>query len=162
MRSERILVVAVLASLSACGGFVESDGRVERATLDGAGGALRLEALSVAVPPHALSGPVTLTLRRARVDAPSGPGYELGPPTAAFDGAAPATLELAYDAAVFPHPVEVFVAAYASGVWHQLPAAGAATSGVARATTTHAGTFGLVHCPGGSCPTAGPDGGADH
>jgi hypothetical protein len=102
------------------------------------------------VPAHALAHTTTLSVSRAPTDAPDGPAYVLEPATAAF--AAPATLTLTYDAAVYPHPVEVFVATFTGSAWHQLPAAGPVESGAAHATTTHAGTFGLVHCPGGVCP----------
>jgi len=142
----------IFGAAAGCGGFVESDDQIARATIGQAGGALHLQTVSLAVPAHALTNTVTLSLRRAAFDTPSGPAYTLEPATALFDAAAPATLSIGYDAAAYPHPVEVFVGMYTGTAWHMLPAAGAAEVGVAHATLTHTGTFGVLHCPGGVCP----------
>ena len=153
MRSDRHLARAALlacALAAGCGDFVESNGEVVRATLGDAGGALRLESFSLDVPAHALPHTTTLTVSRASVAAPDGPAFVVEPAGAVF--AVPATVTITYDAAVYPHPVEVLVAMYTGTTWHSMPLAGTAQGGVARATTTHTGTFGIAHCPGGICP----------
>src|SRR5262245_14379840 len=150
MRSRLMILLGCAAALGGCGSFVESNDQISRATLGEAGGALQLDAFSLDVPAHALTGTVTLSLRHASFEAPDGHAYVLEPADAAFDVGAPGAITIAYDAAVYPHPSEIFVAAYTGSDWHMLPAAGAAEPGAAHATTTHAGTFGLVHCPGGT------------
>jgi hypothetical protein len=165
MRSDRqgLLVALVAGALAAgCGSFVESNDQIMRATIGASGGALTLGSFSLDVPPHALLHDVTLSVSRASFEAPDGHAYAVDPPDTAFAAAVPVTITITYDAAAFPHPVEVFVATYTGAAWHALPAAGTPEAGAARATTTHTGTFGIMHCAGGVCPTASSDAGVDH
>jgi hypothetical protein len=158
----RVGVALGLACAAGCGSFVESSDSTARLTVGPTGGALHLDAFSLTVPPDALVHTVTLAVHRATFDAPDGHAFVLEPADALFAAAAPATVSLAYDATVYPHPVEVFVATFTGTAWHLLPAAGAAEVGVAHASLTQAGTFGLIHCPGGVCPTSNTDASAGH
>src|SRR5262245_14869531 len=136
MRSENqgLLIALLTGALAAgCGSFVESNDEIARATIGAGGGALTLESFALAVPPHALTHDVTLSVSRATFEAPDGHAYALDPADAIFDMAAPATITITYDAAMFPHPVEVFVALYTGGAWHALPAAGTPEAGAAHA-----------------------------
>jgi hypothetical protein len=163
MRFETVVMMGLLGvAAGGCGSFVESNDTTARLTVGPTGGALHLEAFSLSVPPHALAHTVTLAVHRAAFDAPDGPAFVLEPADATFDAAAPATLSLAYDAATYQHPVEVFVASFTGAAWHMLPAAGTVEVGVAHASVSHAGTFGVIHCPGGTCPTTNLDASAGH
>lgn len=157
-----LVLLAWVAGGAGCGSFVESDDKTVRATIGATGGALHLDGLSVVVPVHALVHTVTLSLSHPTFESPNGHAYVLDPPDTVFDVAAPAMVTIAYDAATYQHPSEVFVATYMGGTWHSLPAAGTPEGGAAHATTTHAGTFGLINCPGGVCPITNADAGAEH
>jgi hypothetical protein len=155
------LLVALVPFGSGCGGFVESNEAIARATIDDRGGTLHLEGFSLTVPAHALGHAVTLSLHRARTEAPASSAYELEPAGTTFDVAAPAEVAIHYDATSYPHLPEVFVALQQGTVWHPLPPSGASVAGEAHATTTTVGTFGVIVCPGGTCPTPGADAGTD-
>ena len=161
-RGQQAVLLVVAAVVAGCGTFVESNDQVARGTVGQSGGALKLDAFSIAVPADSLDHTVTLSVSRAAFDAPSGHAFTVDPADVVFATTAPATISIAYDAAVYQHPSEVFVAMLTGATWHMQPAAGTAEAGVAHASTTHTGTFGVVVCPGGVCPTSTADAGADH
>lgn len=153
-RTGAALLLTCCLGLAACGGFVESGGGVSRLTVGAEGGRLTMEEFALVVPAHALASTVTLTVHRSSTDAPAGAAFVVEPTDVTFDGAAPAEIRLAYDGTLHPHASEVFAAVSSANVWHILPAPAGETPtlGSAHGLTNHGGTFGVVDCPGGTCP----------
>jgi len=153
-RSKAGWILALAIAGPGCGGFVESGDDVRRLTVGEGGGTLAIDEFALVVPPHALAHTVTLSAHREETDAPAGPAFTIGSADHVTFPSVAATVKLHYDAAVHPHPAEVFVAVLVSNVWHRLdpPASDPHTPGVAQGETTEIGTFGVIECPGGTCP----------
>jgi hypothetical protein len=159
MRSKRrswtnAFVVLLTAAGLGCGGFVESGDDVKRLTVGAEGGTLSNAEFALVVPPHALDHTVTLSARRAAVDAPAGPAFTVSSTDHVTFLSVPADVAVGYDASVHIHPAEVFAAIQVADVWHALarPAGDPGTAGAAHGVTTEVGTFGVIDCPGGICP----------
>ena len=157
-----LLTGALLAP--ACGGFVASDATIARQTFDARGGELQFESLSMTVAAGSLDRSVTLSVHRAAFEAVVGHAYSVEPAGTTFPASALAVVAIAYDQIAFPHPVNMFVAAFDGAEWHPLPRQPGTEMNVGRAhgLTAHAGIFGLVSCPGVACATTSADGGSDH
>src|SRR5262245_31148823 len=116
------VVLALAAGGAACGGFVESGGSISRLTVGPEGGRLTYDTFALGVPPQAVGSTVTLSAQRAASDAPAGPAFVVGPDHVTFPMAAPAEVELAYDAISYPHPFFFFFFFFSSGGWQPLSA----------------------------------------
>ena len=155
------VLLACFIGAQACGGFVESGNGVAHLTVDERGGSLSIDSLSLTIPPEALQMNVTLSARRATIDAPVGPAFVVEPSDVIFNASHAADVGLTYDAIAYPHPPDMFAATLVAGAWHALevPQGAAILPGVVHGMTLTAGTFGILECTAGVCPGTGIDGG---
>ena len=154
MRSKRRLRLQIgglvfLGLFPACGDFVESRDDAPRLTIDEQGGAITLASLTVDIPAGAVATPVTFAVTAEERPGLASPAYVVAPAGTPF--AKPARVSIAFDAAKWLHPVEMFLVDLTMSTAHPLaeqhPEMGRVTG-----AANSAGTFAVLQCPGGVCP----------
>jgi hypothetical protein len=149
MRSRTLLLWLAVASVAGCGDFVESSADLHMTTVGASGGEIDYQALTLKLPAGALSETVTVRVSASMVSGSLAPAYHVEPDGTTFASAV--TVSIALAGVTLPPQNELFLADFShhppQPLHNKVVDAHAIT-----AMTTTTGVFGLLQCPGGTCP----------